>query len=113
MSELSVFNFDSQSVRTVTDDVTGEPLFVGKDVCAVLGYRNHNDAMNDHCKGVAKRHPLQTAGGRQELRVLTEADVLPKGVRTMHTLGGPQEVAWTMMKADTHNFRTRSEPRKS
>lgn len=76
MSELSVFNFDSYAVRTVTDDVTGEPLFVGKDVCAVLGYNNHNKAMQDHCKGVTKRYPLQTPGGVQELRVLTEPDVL-------------------------------------
>ena len=76
MSELSVFNFDSQAVRTVTDDATGEPLFVGKDVCAVLGYNNHNKAMQDHCKGVTNRYPLQTAGGVQELRVLTEPDVL-------------------------------------
>lgn len=76
MSELSVFNFDTHAVRTVTDDATGEPLFVGKDVCAVLGYANASDAIKQHCKGVAKRYPLQTAGGSQELRVLTEPDVL-------------------------------------
>ena len=76
MSELSVFNFDSYAVRTVTDDATGEPLFVGKDVCAVLEYKDHNKAMQDHCKGVTNRYPLQTAGGVQELRVLTEPDVL-------------------------------------
>lgn len=31
--------------------------------------------MNDHCKGVTKRYPLQTAGGMQDVRVLTEPDV--------------------------------------
>jgi prophage antirepressor-like protein len=31
--------------------------------------------MNMHCKGVVKRHPLQTAGGVQQLRVLTEGDM--------------------------------------
>ena len=76
MSELSVFNFDTHAVRTVLDKTTGEPLFVGKDVCAVLGYNNHNKAMQDHCKGVTNRYPLQTAGGVQELRVLTQPDVL-------------------------------------
>lgn len=75
MSGLSIFNFNSNSVRVVFD-ANGEPLFVGKDVAAVLGYRNHNDAINDHCKGVAKRYPLKTTGGKQEVRVLTEADVL-------------------------------------
>lgn len=75
-ASISIFAFDSHAVRTVTDDATGEPLFVGKDVCAVLGYNNHNKAMQDHCKGVTVRYPLQTAGGVQELRVLTEPDVL-------------------------------------
>ena len=76
MSELSVFNFDSHAVRTVIDGLTGEGLFVGKDVCDALQYANHNKAMGDHCKGVTKRYPLQTPGGMQEVRVLTEADVL-------------------------------------
>lgn len=75
MNQLSTFNFESRAVRVVSD-ADGEPLFVGKDVCVVLGYSNHNDAMNAHCKGVAKRYPLQTPGGIQEMRVLTEADVL-------------------------------------
>lgn len=75
-ASISIFAFASHAVRTVTDDATGEPLFVGKDVCAVLGYNNHNKAMQDHCKGVTVRYPLQTAGGVQELRVLTEPDVL-------------------------------------
>lgn len=35
MSELSVFNFDSYTVRTLTRD--GEPWFVAADVCDALG----------------------------------------------------------------------------
>ena len=70
------FEFQSHAVRTVVSESTGEVLFVGKDVAVVLGYKNHNKAMQDHCKGVQIRYPLQTAGGKQELRVLTEADVL-------------------------------------
>ena len=42
----------------------------------VLGYSNDSDAMKRHCKGVVKRYPLQTAGGMQEVRVLSEPDVL-------------------------------------
>ncbi len=76
MSELSVFNFDSYAVRTVQDEATGEPLFVGKDVCDALGYANASAAIKQHCKGFAKRYPLQTAGGVQEARVLTKSDVL-------------------------------------
>ncbi len=45
-----------------------------KDVCDVLGYANASDAINQHCKGVAKRYPLQTTGGIQEVRILNEPD---------------------------------------
>lgn len=72
---LLPLNFEGQSVRVVADD-SGEPLWVGKDVCEVLGHTNHNKAMQDHCKGVTIYHPLQTAGGVQEMRVLKVPDVL-------------------------------------
>lgn len=68
------FSFEGAPVRAVLID--GEPHLVGKDVCERLGYANATDAMNKHCKGVAKRYPLQTAGGMQEVRVLSEPDVL-------------------------------------
>lgn len=78
MSNLTIspitFNFDSTEVRVIAID--GEPHFVGKDVCAVLGYANASKAMGDHCKGVTKRYPLQTAGGMQQIRFLAEPDVL-------------------------------------
>lgn len=75
MSAITPFNFDSKTIRVVTDE-NGEPLFVGKDVCDVLGYTNHNKAMNDHCRGVTKRYPILDSLGRtQEVRVLTEPDV--------------------------------------
>lgn len=58
----TTFQFLGTDVRIVMDE-RGEPLFVGRDVCEVLEYVNPDDAMNDHCKGIAKRYPLQTAGG--------------------------------------------------
>lgn len=73
--ELSVFNFEeSTPIRVITID--GEQWFVGKDVCQVLGYTNPAKAMSDHCKGITKRYPLETAGGKQEVRILSEADVM-------------------------------------
>ncbi|MFT9044586.1 phage antirepressor KilAC domain-containing protein [Acetobacter orientalis] len=74
------FSFKGAEVRTVVMD--GAPAFVGKDVCERLGYVNAADAMNKHCKGVAKRYPLQTSGGLQEVRVLSEPDVLRLIVRS-------------------------------
>ena len=75
MGNITPFQFDNHSVRVITDE-HGEPLFVGKDICDALGYKNASDAMNDHCKGIAKRYPLQTAGGKQEVRVISEPDVM-------------------------------------
>lgn len=72
---LIPFCFKGAPVRVVTDE-SGEPWFVAKDVCDLLGYANPHDAVGRHCKGVAKRYPLQTAGGQQEVRVLSEGDML-------------------------------------
>ena len=66
MTSVTPFKFqESVEIRTVTDS-QNEVLFVGKDVCKALGYSNHNDAMNDHCKGVAKRYPLLDSLGRTQ-----------------------------------------------
>jgi prophage antirepressor-like protein len=73
--DLIPFSFDHHNIRVVTGD-DGEPLFVGKDICEALGYANPPDAITRHCKGVVKRYPLQTAGGVQDLRVLSESDVM-------------------------------------
>lgn len=74
-SNLTTFNFGSNEVRTVTID--GEPWFVGKDICDVLGYKNASDAINDHCRGIAKRYPILDRLGRsQETRVISESDMM-------------------------------------
>ncbi|MDC6407393.1 Bro-N domain-containing protein [Xylella fastidiosa subsp. multiplex] len=75
MNAITPFHFESQAVRTVVDD-HGEVWFVGKDVAAVLGYADHSKALSAHCKGEAKRLPLQTPGGMQEVRIISEPDML-------------------------------------
>lgn len=78
---LMPFAFDQAiTIRVVTDD--GVPWFVGRDVAMALGYANPADAIDKHCRGVAKRYPLQTAGGVQEVRILSESDVLRLVVRS-------------------------------
>lgn len=72
MSSLIPFSFETHSVRVVMID--GNPWFVGKDVAEVLGYKDTVNALKLHCKGVAKYHPLQTAGGIQEVRIINEPD---------------------------------------
>ena len=72
---MQIFNFNGATVRTVTL-VGGEPGFVGKDVAERLGYKDTVNAIKQHCRGLVLHHPLQTAGGVQQVRVLTEADVM-------------------------------------
>ena len=73
MNELISLQFEGSRCRNVIID--GAHWWVGKDVCAILGYKDTVNALKLHCKGVVKRHPLQTAGGMQELRIISEPDV--------------------------------------
>lgn len=73
MKELSIFSYEQKEIRTVIVD--GQPHWVAKDVAAILGYANTNDAVRQHCKGVAKRYPLQTPGGKQDVRIIGEPDL--------------------------------------
>ena len=70
-----VFPGDGKAIRSLILP-NGEPGFVGKDVAERLGYADTVNAIKQHCKGVAIYHPLLTAGGIQDVRILTEPDVL-------------------------------------
>ncbi len=65
---------DGYNVRVLVGE-DGEPWFVAKDVAIVLGYVDPTNAIKLHCKGVVKHHPLQTAGGLQQARIIQERDV--------------------------------------
>lgn len=72
----AIVSFNSSefgNLRTIENN--GVIEFCGKDVAAALGYTNPNKALGDHCKGVTKRYPLQTPGGTQEVRFITEPDL--------------------------------------
>lgn len=73
MSNLSVFNFKSHSVRVIADNPE-QPLFVAVDTARVLGYKRPNDAYRK-LKGSVKHRTLSTKGGSQKLRVIGEADL--------------------------------------
>lgn len=58
MSEnMLSLDFENHAVRIVTAE-SGEKLFVGKDVCEVLGYADPTTAMRSHCRGVQILHPI-------------------------------------------------------
>lgn len=73
MNEIQVFeNTDFGNVRVV--EYNGEPYFVAKEVCDILGYTNSRKAIADHVdeedKGVTK---CDTPGGKQNITIINES----------------------------------------
>ena len=66
-------NHEFGTIRTLTSG--GQILFCGKDVATALGYANTKDAMARHCKGVVNHYPLESAGGIQQVRFISEGDL--------------------------------------
>ena len=74
MGELQLFNYHNNEVRTVMQN--GEPWFVLKDVCSVLGVVDHKSVvrrLDDDEKGVAQILPLGGKGGQQETTIINES----------------------------------------
>lgn len=64
--EVQIFNNEQfGSIRAVNE--YGQLLFCGKDVATALGYKDTNNAMKQHCRGVVKRHPITDSLGRTQL----------------------------------------------
>lgn len=71
---LQAFTNDAfGTIRTVEQE--GTVCFCGRDVATALGYVNTKDALARHCKGVVKHYPLDTPGGVQQVRFITEGDL--------------------------------------
>lgn len=73
-NEIQSLEFEGNKVRTAQDE-NGNPLFCGTDVAQVLGYANPAKAVINHCKGFPIRKPLETAGGIQQVRFISEDDL--------------------------------------
>jgi prophage antirepressor-like protein len=70
-NELIPFSFKNTKIRVIMKD--GEPWFVAKDVCDILGHTNSRMALemlDDDEKGVSK---VYTPGGNQEMNVVSES----------------------------------------
>lgn len=71
MTNIQIFKYQSNEVRTV--EMNGEPWFVLKDVCEVLGVGNNRmvaDRLDADEKGVSQ---IDTLGGKQEMVVVNES----------------------------------------
>lgn len=73
MTNLKLFNFEGNKVRTVI--LGEEPFFVGIDVASILGYSNPQKAMRDHCKKPAESLVNDSLGRPRRTLVLSESDV--------------------------------------
>lgn len=75
MSNLTVFEFKNQNVRVL--EIEGEPWFVAKDVLDAIGSSTTVTALkalvcNDLGEGFVTNQHLETAGGNQEMLILSE-----------------------------------------
>ena len=125
MNEIINLHFEDAPCRTVVID--GARWWVGKDICKILGYKDTVNAIKLHCKGVVKYYPLPTAGGMQEIRIISLPDVyrlisgskLPAAVRfeawiyedvlpSIHKTGG-YAIEKTESLEELHDLLKRSE----
>lgn len=61
---------DRASVRSL--EVNGETLIIAKDVCRVLGIKNHHQALQRLDKEEITKIQMSTAGGIQRMSAMTE-----------------------------------------
>ncbi|WP_188738887.1 BRO-N domain-containing protein, partial [Oceanobacillus neutriphilus] len=72
MTDLKVFNFEENNVRTLV--IEDEPYFVGKDVAEVLGYRNGSRDINRHVDNEDKLSTrIEYAGQTRNVTVINES----------------------------------------
>lgn len=72
-AQVIPFIYQDQPVRVVMKD--GEPWFVGKDVCGVLGIRDYRQALESLDVDERGGCIVPTPGGDQEMIVISEAGV--------------------------------------
>ncbi len=62
MNNIIQFNFQEKEVRIITDE-KGEPWWVAKDVCDVLGYSNPSKTIADHLDDDERSNEMLDRGG--------------------------------------------------
>lgn len=74
MNNIIPFNYGDNLVRIINNEETGEPYWIAKDICNVLGINNHRQALSrldeDERGGVILN---DTLGGKQEMSLVNES----------------------------------------
>lgn len=71
MNKVIPFQYGDRSVRTIVID--GEPHFVARDVCDVLGINKHRDAVSRLDDDERESVTVDTLGGRQSMAAVNES----------------------------------------
>ena len=104
---VSAFQFQDFDIRIWEEE--GLIYAVGRDIAAALGYQQPSHAVSRHCKGCMPR-TLPTAGGMQEMQVITEGDIfalinkseLPSAKQFQHWVN--YEVLPTLRKTGSYSM---------
>lgn len=72
-TELVPFDFSGESLRG--GNVAGEPVLIGKDVCAALGITKYRDALAQLDDDERVSITVDTLGGPQQMTAVTEAGI--------------------------------------
>lgn len=71
MTDLSIFRFEGEDLRTVSID--GEPWFVATDVASILGLGNVHSSLSLLDEDEKGLHTMETRGGAQSMKTVSEA----------------------------------------
>ena len=84
MNDIQIFNFQSKNVRVVKDD-NGEPWFVAKDVCEVLGLTNPSEALkslDSDEKSTLRNSEGRAGAGAQCFNIINESGLYALVIRS-------------------------------
>ena len=89
--EIEVFNFSQEKAPVRVQMVSGEPWFVAKDVCQVLGIEKYRDAVARLDEDERESVLVDTLGGTQKMSAVSES--------------GLYSLIFQSRKAEARNFR--------
>lgn len=81
MNDIQIFNFQSNEIRVVKDD-NGEPWFVAKDVCDVLGLGNITEALRNLDDDELSSEILKSGNQRREMKLVSESGLYALVIRS-------------------------------
>lgn len=81
MNDIQIFNFQSNGVRVVKGD-NGEPWFVAKDICDVLGLGNITEALRNLDDDELSSEILKSGNQGREMKLVSESGLYALVIRS-------------------------------